>query len=242
MTQKVETDRQIHRQTHAVRRPRMWPWFLLKISALVLALAVLLLGAATVLPMPSTLMLWRFATGESVSRTWVGLDRISPELVRAVIASEDQNYCSHRGIDLGALREVLSDEDGPQRGGSTIPMQTVKNVYLWHGRSYVRKALELPLALAADFLWSKRRTMEIYLNVAELGEGLFGAEAAAQRYFGKSAAGLNRREAAALAAALPNPLLRNPASPSLRARTNSFRIQQRMGGLGDRADCALAKG
>ena len=211
-------------------------------SAMTLIIVTLLLGMAVILPMPSTLMLWRFATGESVSRTWVGLDEISPELVRAVIASEDQNFCSHRGIDLGALREVLSDEDGPQRGGSTIAMQTVKNVYLWHGRSWVRKALELPLALAADLVWSKRRMMEIYLNVVELGEGLFGAEAAARRYFGKPAAALDRREAAALAAALPNPLLRNPASPSPRARTNSFRIQQRMGGLGDRADCALGKG
>ena len=211
-------------------------------SAMTLIIVTLLLGMAVILPMPSTLMLWRFATGESVSQTWVGLDEISPELVRAVIASEDQNFCSHRGIDLGALREVLSDEDGPQRGGSTIAMQTVKNVYLWHGRSWVRKALELPLALAADLVWSKRRMMEIYLNVVELGEGLFGAEAAARRYFGKPAAALDRREAAALAAALPNPLLRNPASPSPRARTNSFRIQQRMGGLGDRADCALGKG
>ncbi len=242
MTQKVETGPQPARQAASARRARRWTWLLLKISVMALVMATLLLGAAIILPMPSTLMLWRFVTGESVSRTWVRLDQISPELVRAVIASEDQNYCSHRGIDLGALREVLSDEDGPQRGGSTIAMQTVKNVYLWHGRSYVRKALELPLALAADLFWSKPRTMEIYLNVVELGEGLFGAEAAAQRYFGKSAASLNRREAAALAAALPNPLLRNPANPSSRARTNSFRIQQRMGGLGDRADCALGKG
>ncbi len=238
MTQKAETAPHVTRHAPSARR-RGWLWLVLKLSAYALALLALVLGAATVLPMPSTLMLWRFATGESVSRTWVGLERISPELIRAVIASEDQNYCSHAGIDLGAIQEVLSDEDGPQRGGSTIVMQTVKNIYLWHGRSYVRKALELPLALAADLVWSKRRTMELYLNVAELGEGLFGAEAAAQRYFGKPASALNRREAAALAAALPNPRLRNPASPSSRARTNSFRIQQRIAGLGDRADCAL---
>lgn len=207
-------------------------------AALALFLAVAL-AAGALLPVPSTLMLWRIATGDSVNRSWVRLDQISPELVRAVIASEDQNFCRHRGVDFGALREVIEDADGPQRGGSTISMQAVKNVYLWHGRSYVRKALELPLAMAADVAWSKPRMMEVYLNVAEFGTGLFGAEAAARRYFGKSAAMLSRREAAALAAALPNPRLRNPSTASPRARTNSFRIQSRMAALGSRADCAL---
>jgi monofunctional glycosyltransferase len=203
-----------------------------------LVLALLLAGGA-MLPVPSTLMLARIASGQSVTRAWVRLDQISPDLVRAVIAAEDMRYCSHGGVDWGALREVLENEDGPQRGGSTIAMQTVKNVFLWHGRSYLRKALELPLALLVDLVWRKRRVMEVYLNVAEFGEGLFGAEAAARRYFGKSAAQLTRREAAALAAALPNPRLRNPGQPSSRARTNSFRIQSRMLALGDLADCAL---
>jgi monofunctional biosynthetic peptidoglycan transglycosylase len=216
-----------------------WRRLLLWLVAGGTGLITLLLLAAAVLPMPSTLMLWRLASGQPVTRVWVPLERMSPELVRAVIASEDQRYCSHRGIDWGALREVLSDEDGPQRGGSTIAMQTVKNLYLWHGRSYIRKGMELPLALLADLAWSKRRMMELYLNVAEFGEGLFGVEAAAQRYFNRSAAGLSRREAALLAASLPNPRLRNPATPSQRARTNSFRIQQRMAGLGDRAACVL---
>ena len=198
--------------------------------ALVIGMVVgVLVALGAVLPVPSTLMLWRFGTGESVTRAWVRLDQISPELVRAVIASEDQNYCRHWGVDLGVLREVLSDEDGPSRGGSTIAMQTVKNVYLWHGRSYVRKALELPLAVVVDAAWSKRRVMEVYLNVAEFGEGLFG----------KPALRLNRREAAALAASLPNPRLRNPAVSSSRARTNGFRIQNRMAGLGDLAACVV---
>jgi len=157
----------------------------------------------------------------------------------AVIAAEDQRFCQHHGVDFGALREVLADEDGPSRGGSTISMQTVKNVFLWHGRSYVRKALEMPLALGADLIWSKRRVMEVYLNVAEFGDGLFGAEAAARHYFGRPAAQLSRAQAAALAASLPNPRLRNPDAPSSRARTNSFRIQQRMRNLGGRADCVL---
>lgn len=212
---------------------------MLRLVAGLVALVAVLLAAGAVLPVPSTLMLWRTLTGEKVARTWVPLNAISPELVRAVIASEDQNYCRHHGIDFGALREVLSDEDGPSRGGSTIPMQTVKNVYLWHGRSYIRKALELPLALAADLVWSKRRMMEVYLNVAEFGDGLFGAEEAARRYFGKSADVLNRREAAALAASLPNPRLRNPSTTSPRARTNSFRILNRMSALGTRTDCVI---
>lgn len=215
--------------------------FVLKLGVWLCAGLAALLAAGAFAPVPSTLMLWRMVKGESVARTWVPLGSISPELVRAVIASEDQNYCKHHGIDFGALREVLSDEDGPSRGGSTIAMQTVKNVYLWHGRSYVRKALELPLALAADLAWSKRRMMEVYLNVAEFGEGLFGAEEASQRYFGKPANGLTRREAVALVASLPNPRLRNPSTHSQRARTNSFRILNRMAGLGTRADCVLAK-
>lgn len=233
-----------HRATGpGVTRARGWPPMVLRIlwrGALAIAAVVTLgLAAGAFLPVPSTLMLWRFAMGEPVTRTWVRLDQISPELRMAVIAAEDQRFCDHRGIDFGALREVLADEDGPSRGGSTIAMQTVKNVYLWHGRSYVRKALELPLALGADLAWSKRRVMEVYLNVAEFGEGLFGAEAAARHYFGQPAALLTRAQAAALAASLPNPLLRNPNAPSARARTNSFRIQQRVRNLGERARCVL---
>lgn len=202
-----------------------------------LALAGLVMGLFA--PLPSTLMLWRHATGQTVDRVWTGLDSMSPELLRAVIAAEDQRFCAHRGVDWGALGEVLADEGGPRRGASTITMQTVKNLYLWHGRSALRKGLELPLALAADLVWSKRRTLELYLNVAEFGEGLFGAEAASRRYFGKGAAALSRREAAQLAAALPNPGLRNPGAPSRRARTNALAIQQRSSALGDLADCVL---
>ncbi len=207
------------------------------VAGMALVVLALLIGALA--PVPSTLMLWRSLNGEPVERNWVSLDAISPELRRAVIASEDQRYCSHHGVDWGALREVLSDEEGPSRGASTIPMQTVKNVYLWHGRSAVRKGIEIPLALAADFAWPKRRMMEVYLNVAEFGEGVFGAEAAARRYFGKSAAALTRREAAQLAATLPNPRLRNPSGPSARARANVTLILRRMEAIGDRAACVV---
>lgn len=186
-----------------------------------------LIAIARFVPMPSTLMLARWATGETVQRDWVSYDRISPHLARAVIASEDQLFCSHWGVDFEVLRELISDPEGPDRGGSTISMQTVKNVYLWHGRSYVRKALEIPLALAADLAWGKRRMMEMYLNIAEWGDGVFGAEAASQHYFKKPAAALTASEAARLAAALPNPEQRGSSRPT----AGSQRVLRRMGGV-----------
>jgi monofunctional biosynthetic peptidoglycan transglycosylase len=179
-------------------------------------------------------MLARLALLRPVERTWVPLERISPHLITAVVGSEDQRFCRHWGVDFGALREVIEEEDGPSRGASTITMQTVKNVYLWHGPSYVRKAIEIPLALVVDALWGKRRVMEVYLNVAEWGPGVFGAEAAAQRYFRVRAADLTPAQAARLAAALPNPFLRSPANPSRFAQ----RAAARMAGAAPLAACA----
>ncbi len=188
------------------------------------ALLLLLGGVA---PMPSTLMLVRWASGEPVKREWVPLERMSAHLPRAVIASEDQLFCEHWGVDFEVLKELASDPDGPDRGGSTISMQTVKNVYLWHGRSYVRKAIEIPLALAADLVWGKRRMMEVYLNVAEWGDGIFGAEAASQFYFRKGVSTLSASEAARLAAALPNPEKRGASGPTVHSR----RVLRRMDGV-----------
>lgn len=194
-------------------------------------LAVLALGLAYSVATPvSTLMLARWLSGEPASRTAVPLEAMAPSLPLAVIASEDARYCTHAGVDWDALRQVIveADEDGPSRGASTIPMQTAKNLFLWPNRSYVRKGLEIPLALFIDLAWSKRRLMENYLNIAEWGEGIFGAEAAARRYFGKSARDLSRHEAALLATALPNPILRNPARPSPRHRALASRLQRRL--------------
>ncbi|HEV2555856.1 MAG TPA: monofunctional biosynthetic peptidoglycan transglycosylase [Bosea sp. (in: a-proteobacteria)] len=207
-----------------------------------LALPVLLLIAILLyafIPVPSTLMIGRWLTLQPVERRWVPLTEISPNLIRAVIAAEDQRYCSHRGVDWVELNAVLEDEEGPSRGASTLTMQTAKNVFLWPGRSYVRKALEIPLAMAIDFAWGKPRVVEVYLNVAEWGEGLYGAEAAAQRYFGKPAARLSPAEAARLAAALPNPLLRNPARPSRGLQAGAARIQRRVAQIGPLGDCAV---
>jgi len=164
----------------------------------------------------STLMLWRQLTGAPMSRQWADFDAISPSLPRSVVAAEDAKFCGHHGIDWDALREVVDDaEDGEvTRGGSTITQQVAKNLFLWPGRSFVRKALELPLALWIDAVLPKQRILEIYLNIAELGPaGQFGAEAGAQFAFGHSAASLSPREAALLTATLPNPRQRSARTP-----------------------------
>jgi monofunctional biosynthetic peptidoglycan transglycosylase len=164
----------------------------------------------------STLMAWRWLTGAPVSRQWIGFSAISPALPRSVVASEDAKFCSHHGIDWDALRDVIDDaEDGEvARGGSTITQQVAKNLFLWPGRSVVRKALEIPLALWIDLMLSKQRILEIYLNIAELGpSGQFGAEAGATYAFGRSASSLSPREAALLAAILPNPVRRSARHP-----------------------------
>ena len=185
------------------------------------ALAALLLFAGLVLlyavvPPVSTLMLARTLRGENYERDYVPLSAVAPAAVAAVLSSEDARFCRHHGVDWAALHEVLdeADEDGPARGASTITMQTAKNLFLWPGRSAVRKGLEIVVALGLDAAWSKRRVVEVYLNIAEWGDGTFGIEAAARRYFGKSARALDAREAALLATALPNPIRRDPAYPS----------------------------
>jgi monofunctional glycosyltransferase len=172
----------------------------------------------------SALMLWRRATGHRVERVWVPLSAISPALPRAVMAAEDARFCVHHGIDFGELRAAFADaadadDFSEMRGGSTIAQQTAKNLFLWPGRSVIRKALELPLALWLDLVLGKRRLMEIYLNIAEWGPtGEFGAEAGARHAFGKPARDLSAREAALLAAILPNPSVRSALRPGAGVR------------------------
>ena len=164
----------------------------------------------------SALMAWRWLKGAPVSRQWIVFSAISPSLPRSVVSSEDAKFCSHHGVDWDALRDVMDDaEDGEvSRGGSTITQQVAKNLFLWPGRSVVRKALELPLAMWIDLVLPKQRVLEIYLNIAELGpSGQFGAEAGATYAFGHSAATLSPREAALLAAILPNPVRRSARNP-----------------------------
>jgi monofunctional glycosyltransferase len=200
----------------------------LVLGAVVLPLAVILMYRF-VQPV-STLMLYRWLTGQPASRIVVPIDSISPYLSRAVIAAEDSRFCQHFGVDWIAIQDVIdeADEGGPSRGASTIAMQTAKNVFLWPGRSYIRKGLEIPLALVTDALWSKRRVMEVYLNVAEWGDGIFGAEAAAQKHFHKSAKSLSPREAALLAAVLPNPVRFDAGRPSAYVSRRAATLMARM--------------
>ena len=166
-------------------------------------------------------MLWRRIAGQRVERIVVPLDHISPALALAVLVAEDGSFCRNRGIDLGAIREAMkqSGDIGEARGASTITQQTAKNLFLWEGRSFVRKALELPLALWLNLVLPKRRILEIYLNIAEWGpNGEFGAEAGARWAFGKSARDLTPYQAAALAAILPNPVRRSAKTPGVLVR------------------------
>lgn len=207
--------------------------------ALALGLAAMVLVYRFLAPV-STLMLARWAQGEGVERQYVPLERISPHLRAAVIVSEDARFCRHSGVDWDSLRQVIdaADEDGPARGASTIAMQTVKNLFLWPSRSFLRKGIEIPLALLIDAAWPKRRVLEVYLNLAEWGEGVFGAEAAAQRYFHKSAAKLDAREAALLATALPAPRRRNAARPTRGHAALAGLIMARARSADPLVDCA----
>jgi len=208
------------------RKPRGLIWRLLR--AIVLVLIVVLLLPYAIAPLyrfidpVSTLMAWRWLKGVRVERTLVPLERIAPILVRTVISSEDARFCTHRGIDWRELQEAM-DEAGDlseMRGGSTITQQLAKNLFLWPGRSVVRKALEIPLALWLDLVLGKRRVLEIYINVAEWGtDGQFGVEAGARRAFNKSARDLTAAEAGLMAAVLPNPIRRSARQPRPAVRT-----------------------
>jgi monofunctional biosynthetic peptidoglycan transglycosylase len=199
------------------------------VAALLLPLPFI--AAYRFLPPPWTpLMLIRTGEGEPLRQHWVALDRISPSLVRAVVASEDEKFCRHQGFDWDALREAWHGyETGRStRGGSTITMQTAKNLFLWPGRSFVRKGIEAYLTVLIEASWPKQRIMETYLNVIEWGHGIYGAEMAAKVYFNKSATALSNREAALLAAVLPNPRRLSVASPTAYVEGRASTILGRM--------------
>lgn len=197
------------------------------------------------LPVPVTpLMLIRdveqLSDGSGVvhKHDWVSLEEISPKLQLAVVCSEDQNYLKHYGFDWGAIEKAMKENDNGKRmrGGSTITQQTAKNVFLWQGRSYIRKAFEAWFTLLIEVFWSKERIMEVYLNSIEMGDGIYGAEAAAQYWFKKPAKKLTKDEAAAIAAILPNPLKykANPASSYISGR--KAWIKQQMNFWGNKLD------
>lgn len=210
-------------------------------AALAIWPIVMTLVYALVPPPVSNIMLLRLINGNGLHKTWVSLDQMSPNLAKAVITSEDARFCQHHGVDWvefgGVINDALDKEEGLARGASTIPMQAAKNLFLWDRRFGVRKLFEIPLAMWMDLVWSKRRMIEIYLNIVEWAPGVYGAEAAAQHHFKKSAAKLTRREAALLAAVLPNPILRKAGKPSRGVTAAANRILIRMNGMAPYLTC-----
>ncbi len=195
-------------------------WALLGVAGLALAL-VLLFG---VINPPSTPYIFSESRRlGGVDHWWVDFEDIAPVMARSVVAAEDANFCNHWGFDLIAIKKAIAD--GSNRGASTISQQTVKNVYLWHGRTWIRKALEAAMTPAVEAVWSKQRIIEVYLNVAEFDEGVFGVGPAAEHYFGVAPAALSATQAARLAAILPSPKTWSASKPTPYIRQRSAGIR-----------------
>jgi monofunctional glycosyltransferase len=201
-------------------------------TAVTVVVSAILLLFRFVDPPSSALMLTQRLYGVEIDNRWVPLQRISPSIVRAVILSEDNKFCAHYGVDLGELRAALdkADREGSDalRGASTITQQVAKNLLLWPGRSLMRKVLEFGITLPMEALWPKARIMEVYLNIAEWGPGIFGIEAASRYHFNKPASRLTQREAALLAVALPNPFERVAGKPGQGTQRLAATIEGRM--------------
>lgn len=195
---------------------------LLVVGAAGLILLVLLVLLKFINP-PTTPYMWQESRRlGGVKQEWVDFDNIAPVMARSVVAAEDANFCLHWGFDMGAIRAAI--DAGSNRGASTLSQQVVKNVFLWQGRTYTRKALEAIITPMMELIWSKQRILEVYLNVAEFDQGVFGVKAAAARYFAVEAADLTPVQAARLAAVLPNPKERNAENPSAASRKRSAAI------------------
>ncbi len=217
------TDKRAERRAgfHPLRRLRRW---VIRVALGIAAFAVFLILLFSVVNPPITHTIWaeKQRLGD-VDREWVPIEDIAPVMVRSVVAAEDANYCTHWGFDISAIRAAI--EGGRKRGGSTLSQQVVKNVFLWQERSWLRKALETMLTPVVEAVWSKRRILEVYLNVAEVDEGVFGVEAGARKYFGRGPDELTSRQAALLAAVLPNPRGRSAANPSESLSKRAERIR-----------------
>jgi monofunctional biosynthetic peptidoglycan transglycosylase len=201
--------------------------------------AVLTLIYAVVPPPFTPLMIIRAIEGEGISKDWRPLDEMAPPLARAAIAAEDNLFCSHFGFDTGAIEKAWTQylRGSDLRGASTITMQTAKNLYLWPGRTFIRKGLEAWLTLYLETLLSKRRILELYLNIAEWAPGVYGAEAAARHHFNKGADQLTAREAALLAAVLPSPQSWDAGAPGPYVRSRADSLQRRATQLGSLTSC-----
>lgn len=230
------------------KKPARLPWWkewfrfvrkwILRLIAGLTAFVVLMIVAYSFINPPLTpyILSERLRLG-GVDREWVSFDEIAPVMARSAVAAEDANFCLHWGLDLTAIEAALADGGG--RGASTISQQTVKNVYLWHGRSWFRKSVEAVLTPAVELVWSKQRILEVYLNVAEFDQSVFGVQAAAQAYFGVDAADLTAVQAARLAAVLPDPKGRSASDPSDFVRSQAARIMDGAATIDKdgRADC-----
>lgn len=222
------------------RKPKKSWWsrlmgLLLKTAGLVMALTIGVTLLFRWFPPPtSAFMIQQRHSGIPVDYRWVPMNRISPHAALAVIASEDQNFFGHWGVDVKAIADAIEDNRTRKRprGASTISQQVVKNLFLWPRRSYVRKGLEVYFTLLMETLWPKMRILEVYLNIAEMGTGVFGVEAAGQRFFRKPAGRLTRRESAALAAVLPNPKRMHADRPSDYVIQRTWQIIRQMKALG----------
>lgn len=214
---------------------------------LLLLIGVILLLALSVLafrwlPVPTTSFMLQ--SGTPVDYQWVDIEQISPYMALAVVAAEDQRFPEHSGLDMVEIEKALNSDSGPPRGASTITQQVAKNLYLWGGRNYLRKGIEAGIALLIELSWSKERILEVYLNIAQFGDGVYGVEAASWRYFNRPAAALSRQQSALLAAVLPNPEIYHVENPQGWTRGRQRWILNQMRNLGgvdyldslDRAD------
>jgi len=220
-------------------RPFRWITFILLRSMTIVILGTLALVLVfSVINPPTTHTMW--SEGRrlgQVDQEWVPIEAVAPVMARSVVAAEDANFCTHWGFDVAAIRAAL--EDGSGRGGSTISQQVVKNVFLWQGRSWIRKAMEAAITPAVEAIWSKRRIIEVYLNVAEFDTAVFGVEAASRHYFGVGPDALSPVQAARLAAVLPSPKTRSASNPSSFVRQRAAAIRDGAATIraDGRADC-----
>lgn len=230
-TQKVEKPGPFVRLWGVLRRVRRW--FARGVVGVILGFLAVTVAYTFVNPPTTPYMFSEGRRGGGLDHAWVAMEDIAPVMVRSAVAAEDSNFCLHWGLDVSAIRAAI--DEGANRGGSTISQQVVKNVYLWQGRSWFRKSLEALMTPVVEAVWTKHRILEVYLNVAEFDDGVFGIQAAAVHYFGVDAADLTAVQAARLAAILPNPKGRSAAQPS---RT----VRNRAAGILDGAATILADG
>ena len=227
-------------KTHPLKKALLWAG---RTFLVLFVLSVLIVVVFGVLPVYFTPLMGIRSVEQTFSKDtkvqlikdWEPIDQISPHLYLAVIAAEDQKFLDHGGFDWEAIRSAMDENKSGKRlrGGSTISNQTAKNVFLWPGRNFIRKGLEAYFTVLIEFFWSKERILEVYLNVIEMGDGIYGAEAAAQTYFKKPAAELTRQEAALIAAVLPNPLRWRPDQPTTYIRKRQSWILRNMRNLGE---------